>query len=61
MNDFKEHLKQWKEDHLAVRKHGQKKPQKTLDEVLSDADIRSLMGMNRARYGRKKGGALRQK
>jgi hypothetical protein len=61
MNDFKEQLKQWKQDHLAVRNHGHKKPQKTRGEVLSDADIRSLMGMNRARYGRKKGGAIKQK
>jgi hypothetical protein len=61
MNDFKEQLKQWKQDHLAARKHGQKKQQKTRGEVLSDADIRSLMGMDRARYGRKKGGAIIQK
>jgi hypothetical protein len=61
MNDFKEQLKQWKQDHLVARKHGQQKPQKTRGEVLSDADIRCLMGMNRARYGRKRGGAIRQK
>jgi hypothetical protein len=28
--------------------------------VLSDSDIRSLMGLNLERYGRKKGGALRK-
>jgi hypothetical protein len=61
MNDFKEQLKQWKQDHLAASKHGQKKSQNTRGEVLSDADIRSLMGMNRARYGRKRGGAIIQK
>jgi hypothetical protein len=61
MNDFKEQLKQWKQEHLIARKHGQKKPQKPRGEVLSDADIRSLMGMNRARYGRKRGGAIIQK
>jgi hypothetical protein len=61
MNDLKEQLKQWKQDHLAARKHGQKNSHNHRGEVLSDADIRSLMGMNRARYGRKKGGAIIQK
>jgi hypothetical protein len=44
MNDFKEQLKQWQQDHLAARKHGQKKPEKTRGEVLSDADIRKSHG-----------------
>jgi hypothetical protein len=61
MNDFKEQLQKWKQDHIAARKHGQKEPKKKSGEVITDADIRSLMGMNRARYGRKRGGAIRQK
>ncbi|MBM7585831.1 hypothetical protein JOC86_002373 [Bacillus pakistanensis] len=61
MRDFKEQLKQWKQQHREVKRYGRKKPQKRRDEVLTDADIRSLMGMNKATYRRGKGGAYRQK
>jgi hypothetical protein len=61
MRDFKEQLKQWKQQHREVKRHGRIKTQRRQDEILTDAEIRSLMGMNRPRYGRKKGGAFRQK
>ncbi|MGF2617748.1 hypothetical protein FZC84_11970 [Rossellomorea vietnamensis] len=61
MKDFKEQLKEWKQQHREVKGHGQKKPKKRREEVLSESDIKSLMGMNRARYCRGKGGAIRQK
>lgn len=38
-----------------------KKPQKRRSEVLTESDIKSLMGVNRATYSRGRGGAIRQK
>lgn len=38
-----------------------KKPQKRRTEVLTESDIKNLMGMNRATYSRGRGGAIRQK
>jgi hypothetical protein len=61
MNDFKEQLKQWKQHHREVKQKSRRKPQKRKSEVLRESDIRSLMGMDRPRYTRGKGGAFRQK
>jgi hypothetical protein len=61
MKDFKEQLKLWKQHHQEVKRKPHKKPQKRKSEDLSDSDIRSLMGMDRPRYSRGKGGAFRQK
>jgi hypothetical protein len=61
VKDFKEQLKQWKQHHQEVKQKSRRKPQKRKSADLSSSDIRSLMGMDRPRYGRKKGGAFRQK
>jgi len=52
---FQEQLKEWK------KKQHDKKPQKSSIEVLTESDIKSLMGVNRNVYVRGKGGAYRQK
>ena len=52
---LQEQLKEWK------KKQHDKKPQKSSIEVLTESDIKSLMGVNRSVYVRGKGGAYRQK
>lgn len=56
---LKDQLKIWKKDHAEMKQR--KKPKKRRKEVLTESDIKSLMGMNRATYTRGKGGAFRQK
>jgi hypothetical protein len=57
-----EQLKQWKQDvrDMKVMRKTKKPPQKN-QEKLSERDWKEIMGMGRARYGRAKGGAFRQK
>ncbi|MEH7490848.1 hypothetical protein [Neobacillus niacini] len=65
MKTLQEGLDKW------VKKNNMKSPQEKhkmekrndhqRKEKLSDADMRELMGMNRPRYSRGKGGAFRQK
>ncbi|MGG3450204.1 hypothetical protein [Domibacillus aminovorans] len=59
---LKEQLKQWKKDHQEVKRERKKeKPLQKKQENLSERDWKEIMGMGRARYGRAKGGAFRQK
>ncbi|MBS4204026.1 hypothetical protein KHA88_08025 [Bacillus sp. FJAT-49754] len=51
---LKEQLKVWKKDHAEFKQR--KKPKKRRSDVLTESDIRSLMGMDRAVYVRGKGG-----
>ncbi|MCM3110667.1 hypothetical protein [Lederbergia lenta] len=46
-------LKVWKQDHAEMKQ--QRKLQKRKREVLTDSDIKSLMGVNRPTYARYKG------
>jgi len=57
---FKDQLKEWNKQHQVINHHD-KKPQKRRTEVLTETDIKSLMGINRATYSRGRGGAYRQK
>ncbi|MEK3890235.1 hypothetical protein [Bacillus sp. FSL K6-3431] len=50
---LKEQLRGWKKDHAEMKQC--RKPQKRKPEVLTDSDIRSLMGVNRPTYARYKG------
>ncbi|MGG3452079.1 hypothetical protein ABER98_19900 [Domibacillus aminovorans] len=62
---MKEQLKQWKEANPAPApvkaKPKAEKPRRKKQEKLSERDLKELMGRSRARYGRAKGGAFRQK
>lgn len=53
---LKEQLKVWKKDYQEVRK----KPKITSKEVLSESDIKSLMGVDKPVYRRHRG-AFRQR
>ncbi|USK71746.1 hypothetical protein LIS76_08335 [Peribacillus asahii] len=61
---FKDQLRDWKQQHQEStpkkKKKHYRKPQKRKSEHLSESDIKSLMGMNRATYRRHRG-ALRQR
>ncbi|WP_018392487.1 hypothetical protein [Bacillus sp. 37MA] len=59
---MKEQLRQWKKDHQEVKQEWkkEKQPQKK-QEKLSEREWKEITGMGRARYGRAKGGAFRQK
>jgi predicted Zn-dependent peptidase len=62
MKTIQDQLKKWKQQNPSPKKkHPLKTPQKPTEEKLSDRDIRSLMGMDRATYRRNKGGAYRQR
>ncbi|MGE8207665.1 hypothetical protein ACQKP0_24650 [Heyndrickxia sp. NPDC080065] len=52
-------LKQWEKKHKGLIKKGSRKSQKRKSEVLSEDEIKDLMGMNRPVYKRGKGGAWR--
>lgn len=54
---LKEQLKDWKRN----KKEYRSKPQKRRAEVLTESDIKGLMGVNRPTYTRGKGGAYRQR
>lgn len=43
------------------KQRSRRKRKKRRTEVLTERDIKSLMGMNRATYARGKGGAYRQR
>ena len=66
MNDsLRSQLKQWKKDHLEIKKEKNVKKKneslKKRTEKLSERDILNLMGIGRPTYSRGKGGAYRQK
>ncbi len=54
---LKDQLRDWKLDYQEVAR----KPQKRRTEVLTESDIKALMGMNRAVYVRGRGGAYKQR
>jgi hypothetical protein len=63
---LRDQLKEWKkqmrqQETEKRKKKRSQKPQEPKSEHLSESDIKSLMGMNRARYARGRGGAFRQK
>jgi predicted Zn-dependent peptidase len=61
MKTIQDQLKKWKQlNPSPKKKHKRKKPQQAREEKLRDRDIRDLMGMNKPRYRRNKGGAYRR-
>ncbi|WP_018392945.1 hypothetical protein [Bacillus sp. 37MA] len=59
---LKEQLEQWKKDRQKVKQERKKeKPPQKKQEKLSERGWKEIMDMGRARYGRAKGGAFRQK
>jgi hypothetical protein len=64
MNTLNNQLKNWKDKNQPVQVMQNKKAdetsQKAHSEILTDRDIRELMGMNRPRY-EKRGGTIRQR
>jgi hypothetical protein len=59
---FKDQLKEWKKQHQDSTpkiKKRHKKPKKRKSELLTESDIKSLMGMNKAVMKRGRGGAWR--
>ena len=54
---LRDQLKIWKDENREVAR----KPQKRRREVLTESDIKYLMGMNRAVYVRGKGGSYKQR
>lgn len=61
---LKEQLKEWKRQHQVKtpkKKRRRKAKNQGKFERLTESDIKSLMGVNRPIYTRKKGGAYRQR